>query len=234
VEWSNIQLPADLKPKTEVLHFDADTATQIIKVAPQPFKLMFLIAATCGLRIGEVTALKISNLDFKRKVININAALDYSTRQETAPKSDNSAAPIPVSQVLEKHLRDWVQKHFKQNEAGYLFINSAGKPYRSDYVIRVLHRVVAKLGIQTPKGVHVGIHCFRHGVTTELLQSTPIHVVTKLMRHGDLVVTLKHYAHVVSKAERDASERLSNQIGAQLEPELESGPELESVSVKTA
>ena len=30
---------------------------------------------------------------------------------------------------------------------------------------------------------------------------------------------MKHYAHVVSKAERDASERLSEKIAAQLEPE---------------
>ena len=32
-----------------------------------------------------------------------------------------------------------------------------------------------QLGIETPKGVHIGIHCFRHGVTSELLESgTPI------------------------------------------------------------
>ena len=163
-------------------------------------------------------------------MININASLDYSTRQETAPKTENSAAPIPISQLLEKYLRDWLRKQYKPNEGDYLFVNSNGKPYRSDCVIKALHRIVAKLGIQTPKGVHVGIHCFRHGVTTELLQSTPIHVVTKLMRHGDPVVTLKHYAHVVSTEERAASERLSNQIGAQLESE----PELESISTKSA
>jgi integrase len=231
VEWSEIEFPANLKPKTEVLHFDADKGAQIINAAPQPFKLMFLTAAIGGLRIGEVTALKVTSLDFKRKVININASLDYSTRQETAPKTENSAAPIPISQLLEKYLRDWVGKHYKPNDGGYLFVNSNGKPYRSDGVIKVLHRIVAKLGIQTPKGVHVGIHCFRHGVTTELLESTPIHVVTKLMRHGDPVVTLKYYAHVVSSEERAASERLSNQIGAQLESE----PELESISpAKTA
>ena len=62
---------------------------------------------------------------------------------------------------------------------------------------------MAKIGIVTPKGVHVGIHCLRHGVTTELLEAgTPIHVVTRLMRHGDSKVTLNHYAHVVGDAER--------------------------------
>jgi integrase len=43
-----------------------------------PYKLMLLIAAVCGLRIGEVTALKVSSLDFKRKLIHITGALDYA------------------------------------------------------------------------------------------------------------------------------------------------------------
>jgi Phage integrase family len=76
-----------------------------------------------------------------------------------------------------------------------------------------------RLGIARPNGgVHVGIHCFRHGVTTELLEAgTPIHLVTRMMRHGDAKVTLNHYAHVVADAERAASEKLSRRIGAQLE-----------------
>ena len=90
---------------------------------------------------------------------------------------------------------------------------------------------MAKLGIVTPKGVHIGIHCFRHGVTTELLEAgTPIHVVTRLMRHGDSKVTLDHYAHIIGNAERVASERLSSKIEAQ----LESDPELESTEARTA
>ena len=65
---------------------------------------------------------------------------------------------------------------------------------------------MAKLEIVTPKGAHIGIHCFRHGVTRELLEpGTPIRVVTRLMRHGDSQVTLNHYAHIIGNAERVAS-----------------------------
>jgi len=53
---------------------------------------MLLIAVVCGLRIGEVTVLKVSSLDFKRKLIQITGALDYATRKEGTPRSDNSAA----------------------------------------------------------------------------------------------------------------------------------------------
>ena len=163
---------------------------------------------------------------------HITAALDYATRRETTPKSKNSAFPVVMPTLLAKRLQDWVEKHYKPKEAGYLFTNSNGKPYLSDNVVRYgVHCTMKKLGIETPKGVHVGIHCFRHGVTTELLESgIPIHVVTRMMRHGDSKVTLNHYAHIVGDAERVASERLSTKIGAQLESE----PDLESVSTKSA
>jgi len=99
--------------------------------------------------------------------------------------------------MSEQHLRNWGEKHFRPNPSSYLFTNSKGRPFPSDNVVKYgIHRAIAKLGIQTQKGVHVGIHCFRHGVTTELLESgTPIHIVTRLMRHGDSKVTLNHYAH---------------------------------------
>jgi hypothetical protein len=45
-----------------------------------------------------------------------------------------------------------------------------------------------------------------------------------MMRHGDSKVTLDHYAHVIGDAERAASEKLSQRIGAQLEPDLQLEP----------
>jgi integrase len=236
VAKTDIVFPADKKPQPQVLFFDADTAARIVNIAPYPFKLMFLVAAVCGLRIGEVTALKVGSIDFKRKLLRVTGALDYATRKESTPKSDNSAAPVHMPELLAKHLRDWLDKHYKPNVDGYLFTNSKGKPYLSDNVVRFgIHRAMEKLGIETAKGVHVGVHAFRHGITSELLESgTPIHVVTRLMRHADSNVTLEHYAHIVGDAERVASEKFSQRI-AQNITQLESDSELESTSsVKTA
>ena len=232
VRREDIEFPTDKTPQTQILFFDADTAARIINAAVQPFKLMCLIAALCGLRVGEVTALKLASLDFRRKQINVLVALDYKTRKETTPKSNNSAAPVYMPELLAKHLREWLDKHYIANPEGYLFLNPKGRPYLSANVIRSgVHRAMAKLGIVTSKGVHVGIHCFRHGVTTELLEAgTPIHVVTRLMRHGDSKVTLDHYAHIIGNAERVASERLSSKIEAQLESDLE----MESTKARTA
>lgn len=68
-----------------------------------------------------MTALKVSSLDFRRKLIHITGALDYATRKESTPKSANSAAPICMSELLAKHLRDWLDKRYTPNAEGYLF-----------------------------------------------------------------------------------------------------------------
>jgi len=52
----DIVFTSDKKPQPQVFFFDDDTAARLINAADYPFKLMFLIAAFCGLRIGEVTA----------------------------------------------------------------------------------------------------------------------------------------------------------------------------------
>jgi integrase len=108
-------------------------------------------------RIGEVTALKVSGLDFKRKLIHITGALDYATRKEGTPKSDNSAAPVCMSELLTKHLRDWLTEHYQLNIDGYLFTNSRGKPFLSDNVVKYgVHRAMAKLGIEMRKACTSG------------------------------------------------------------------------------
>ena len=238
VRRKDLKFLVDEKPKAEQFFFDADTAARIINVAPYPFKLMFLIAALCGLRIGEVTALKVSNIDFKRKSLSVTGALDYATRKETTPKSDHSAASLHMPELLCLACCAIGSKStMYRTRTADLFTNSKGKPYLSDNAVVKygVHRAMANLGIVTTKGVHIGIHCFRHGVTSELLESgTPIHVVTKLMRHADSKVTLEHYAHIVGDAERVASEKFSQRIGQNIS-QLDSDCELDSTSAtKTA
>jgi integrase len=134
----DLEFPVDKKPKPPAFFFDADTGARIINAAVLPFRLMLLIAALCYLRIGEVTALKLSSLDFKRKIIHVDGALDYATRNEITTKSEKSSAPIPMPDLLERELKEWLDHGHKLNPEGYLFTNSKGKPYRSENVIRYI------------------------------------------------------------------------------------------------
>ena len=230
----DIEFPSDLKPKVATFFLDVGDAARVINAAVYPFRLMFLIAALCYLRIGEVTALKISSLDFERKVLHTNAALDYATRQEITTKSRKSTASVPMPKLLERHLRYWLDKsRYVPNPEGYLFVNSKGRPYLSDYVVKQVHTAMAKVGIHRPKGARVGVHAFRDGASSELLDAgIPVNVVSRLMRHSHSTITLNSYAHSVRDSERVASEKHSKKIEEKL-VQLESTPEMESTSVKT-
>jgi len=224
----DIEFTSDLKPKSQTFFLDADSATRVINAAVYPFRLMFLIAALCYLRIGEVTALKISSLNFERRVIHIHAALDYATRQEITTKTSKSTASVPMPELLARHLLHWLENYHVPNPEGYLFVNSKGTPYLSDYVVKQVHKAMAKVGIRRPKGARVGVHAFRHGASSELLDAgIPVNVVSRLMRHSDSTITLNSYAHSVRDSERVASEQLSKKIGQKL-VQLESTHELES------
>jgi len=92
---------------------------------------------------------------------------------------------------------------------------------------------MAKVGIHRPKGARVGVHTFRHGASSELLDAgIPVNVVSRLMRHSNSTITLNSYAHSVRDSERVASEKHSKKIEEKL-VQLESTPEMESTSVKT-
>jgi integrase len=83
-----------------------------------------------------------------------------------------------------------------------------GFAYSRNNVVRSgLKPILRKLGIPDE---NVGLHAFRHGLATELAGSEPITVLQVQMRHADVRTTLKVYAHVIPRSQRDSMERIAN------------------------
>ena len=69
----------------ETAFFTLDQATRIIEASPEPYKTMFAIAWSTGLRAGELLALTVDDLDFQRKTIRVNKSSDDNTREIRQP-----------------------------------------------------------------------------------------------------------------------------------------------------
>jgi len=80
----------------EVRFFDAEQVGKIVAAAKEPYSTMFAVLGMTGLRAGEMLGLKISDLDFTRKVIHVRRSIDSRTRQEQTPKSRGSASDVPM------------------------------------------------------------------------------------------------------------------------------------------
>ena len=211
VGFADLEL-ASYTPAT-VAFFTRGQATQIIEAAKEPFKTLFAVAWSTGLRAGEILALTLDDLDFNHKTVRVNKSIDDATREVRSPKTSRSVALLPMPSSLEAKLRDYIQCHWKPNSAQVLFPNRKGtRPRSRDNVVRVgLKPVLRRLGIP---GINAGLHAFRHGLATELAEaSVPLTVLQNQLRHADVKTTLRVYAHAIPQTQRDAIEHGRTSIG---------------------
>jgi integrase len=193
--------------KKEQRCFTDEEVGRIIAAAPEPFSTILAVTAVLGLRIGEVLALRISDIDFTRKILRVRQSLDAATRTIQAVKSQASSADVPLPSQLEARLRSHLQTH--QGKTDLLFVNRNGRPFSANKLReKQLHPLLVKLCI--PPG---GFHSMRHGAASSLLAdgATPA-VVQKQLRHSDPRITLGIYGHVVGNQQREAVENRAARI----------------------
>jgi integrase len=193
--------------KKEQRSFTDEEVGKILAAAPEPFGTILAVTTVLGLRIGEVLALRVSDVDFMRKIIRVRQSLDSATRNVQAVNSQASSADVPMPSQLAGRLRSYLLMH--EGQAGLLFVNRRGRPFSANKLReKQLHPLLVKLGI--PRG---GFHAARHGATSSLLAdgATPA-VVQKQLRHSDPRITLGIYGHVIGNQQRDAVENRSARI----------------------
>ena len=179
----------------------------MIANAPEPLSSILAVTAVLGLRIGETLALRVSDIDFTRKIVKVRQSVDTATRDVQAVKSEASSADLPLPSQLETRLCTHLEKH--QGKSDLLFVNKRGRPFSANKLReKQLHPLLERLGI--PRG---GFHSMRHGAASALLADgvTPA-VVQRQLRHSDPRITLGIYGHVVGNQQRDAVENRAVRI----------------------
>jgi len=147
--------------------------------------------------VGEVFALRRTDLDFEKRVIRIRRTLDAATRQKHAPKSRSSSADLPMPNALAERLRTFLAQPWWENEAGLFFCNTVGKPIVRNKVALKLQVTLKNLGIE-----RAALHAFRHMASSELIKNGVVpSVVQRQMRHSDARITLQKCAHVIGEAQ---------------------------------
>jgi integrase len=208
ITMNELALPAE-EVRKQVRFFTGDQARKIIAVAAEPYRTMFAIAAMTGLRAGEVMGLQKADLDFDRRVIQVQRSAWYGRVQTV--KSKASRAPVVMSEALSALLKDYLAT-WRPNPEGFLFLNRNGRPYAANKVVEYgLWPVLEKLNIP-----RAGMHAFRHCHASLLMDVGANPIVTKeQMRHSDARVTLGIYGHVIGDSQRDAV----NKVGEVLRPD---------------
>ncbi len=146
-------------------------------------KAMLFTAYSAGLRVSEVAALKIKDIDSGRMQILVEQAKGKKDRYVT------------LSPVLLDILRAYIGK-YKPKPRIYLFESEqTGDAYPARTIQRIFQLAKAKAGISK----EVGIHSLRHSFATHLLEKgTDIRYIKDILGHFDIRTT-ERYLHVSKK-----------------------------------
>lgn len=147
----------------------------------------------CGLRVGEVCALRTDSIDVKAGLLRVE---DGKTGSSVLPLLDEIAASY-IDYMTWRPASDcpWL---FPRSEAGGLLMhNEALKP---NGIRLMLRRRCRYAGID-----YLNPHSFRHGFAIYLLNEKKVEmsIVQRLLRHESITTTAKFYAEWQLSALRD-------------------------------
>lgn len=145
-------------------------------------KMMLSLIYSCGLRCGELLALKPINIDSKRNIVLL---------KNSKGKKDRIA---PLSPKILEMLREYYKVY---KPTTYLFEGTiTGEPYSDKSLQQVLKQALQKARITKP----ATLHWLRHSYATHLLESgTDLRYIQELLGHNSSKTT-EIYTHVSTKS----------------------------------
>ncbi|WP_210471676.1 tyrosine-type recombinase/integrase [Sporosarcina sp. 6E9] len=181
--------------------------------------LSFTTLAYTGMRLGEMIALKWSDLDFSKKTIRITKTYYNPSNKKTSyelltPKTKKSVRTIKIDNRLialfKAHRREQMELKMKQrlvyDDQNFIFAESTGQPRVLKQVALRLQRLMKRM--DTDK--HITAHGFRHTHTSLLIEAgAGVKEIQERLGHGDVNTTMNIYAHMTKNVEEETSHKFS-------------------------
>ena len=174
----------------------------------QKYRTLFLTAIMTGARQGEILGLKWSDVDFKKKQIQIKRTFNHG--RFFPPKTKESVRAIDCPPTLIHELRLW-KLASPPNDAELVFANAAGEPMNYSNMVKRYYRK----GLRTAGIPQIRFHDLRHSYASLLLQQGEnIKYIQTQLGHSSPTVTLNVYSHLMKGENQEAACRLENTIFA--------------------
>lgn len=191
----HIKAPDTLKKEMDF--FTYDEFNQFISVVNDPvYNLFFRFLYYLGTRLGETTALKWCDIDFKKNEVSINKTLTTKIKGElftiSTPKTRNSIRVLPLPKSLSTSLYERhreVSKLDGFSEEWFVFGDIY--PLRETTIQDKKNKYCELAGLK-----RIRIHDFRHSCASFLINNgASIVLVSKYLGHSKISMTLDTYTH---------------------------------------
>ncbi len=160
-----------------------------------------LLCLYSGLRIGELIALRWSDIDFTKGLLTVSKSCHDSKNGLIIdePKTATSRRVIPLPKQLLPIL-----KSIKKKSDSPFVVSANGKPVSVRSYQRSFELLLKRLNIP-----HKGFHSLRHTFATRALEcGMDVKTLSEILGHKNPTVTLNRYAHSLMEHKADMMNRL--------------------------
>ena len=204
------------RPKNEVTKAECFSVTEqriiesaIIKQLPNK-KIGILISLYTGLRIGELMALRWSDIDFNNSTISVNHTtrdIYGNGRGETVldtPKTVSSKRIIPIPYDLMR----LIKMEQMVSECEYVIATKGGPTSTRSYQ-KLYENMLKTLNLK-----YRNFHTLRHTFATRALEcGMDVKTLSEIMGHKSPIITLSRYSHSLTEHKRAMMNKLGENLG---------------------
>lgn len=158
---------------------------------------MVHLAACCGLRLGEILALKVEMVDLATGVVRIRHSMT-NRGVIKCPKTPSSVRDVPIPPHLHAMLGDWIARHLRTNPDGLMFTDRNGRRCSHPSVNQNWLRLLQDASLYD-EADPIHFHALRHFAGSWWIDNgMPIPDVARNLGHSDPATTMRIYVHSLS------------------------------------
>lgn len=179
---------------------DTEQVAQLLDAAEGPMRALFVLAATVGMRQGELLALRWGDVDLAARRLTVRASLQRGydgglevSTPKTAAGVRSFVMPAMAVEALEDTPRAAVLVFPHPRRGGMM---AGPNLLRTEF-----YPLLARAGLP-----HMPFHDLRHTAITHMLRAgVPAHVVSRIVGHSSVAITLRLYGHATDEMRLDAA-----------------------------
>ena len=203
---------------------------------------LFTVLLGTGCRIGEIIGLRWQDINYEKRMIDINHSVTYYPRREdtyrceyqvSLPKTQAGIRTVPMMEEVYKAFKQeakWQKESGIYNTmevngmSGFIFCNRFGHLHNPQSVNRAIRRISenynteellkAKREERPPVIIpHFSCHSLRHTFCTRFCENeTNVKIIQSVMGHANIETTLDIYAEVTDMKKTESIENLSRNL----------------------